>query len=218
MTVTDLLKEHFPTIVSVDFTAGMEEQLDKVEEGNTSWVEILKAFYEPFVKTLDAAQEALPMMKAEPEPTGEMCDKCGQPMVMRRGRFGQFIACSGFPACKNTKPLLKEIGVACPRPGCTGSIVERASRKGKFFGCSKYPECDFSSWDRPTDKTCANCGGPMGVRATRNGKWFLHCLNKECAGSKMMTAAGQDGAPLPEGAADENPSGEPDAAEPAAGV
>jgi DNA topoisomerase-1 len=160
--VNDLLVDHFPEVVDLGFTAQMEEELDQIAEGNKEWVPVLEDFYGPFSKSLQKAELLMPKVSMEPEPTGENCPVCGRPLIVKRGRFGKFISCSGFPECKFTKPWLNKIGVACPKDG--GDIVERKTRRGRFFyGCSNYPNCDFASWSRPVAQRCPKDGGLMVV-------------------------------------------------------
>ena len=177
--VVDLLKEHFPDIVNVDFTADMETKLDGIEEGEHYWKDVVRDFYEPFSKDLAAAEEKIGKIKIEDEVTDEICEKCGRNMVIKIGRFGKFLACPGFPACSNAKPLLEKIDVPCPE--CEhGEVVLRRSKKGRtFYGCSNYPECSFVSWDKPTGKRCPHCNSIMVERRTKKGKLII-CSNKEC--------------------------------------
>ncbi|MCL4531905.1 MAG: type I DNA topoisomerase, partial [Actinobacteria bacterium] len=143
--VNDLLVENFPEVIDVDFTANMEEKLDEVASGERPWVPVIREFYQPFRQELDKAGESIERVKIEPEPTDELCEKCGRPMVIRMGRFGKFMGCSGFPECRNAKPLLKKIGVACPE--CGADLVERQTKAHRtFYGCSRYPECKWTSW------------------------------------------------------------------------
>ncbi|MFH0801360.1 MAG: type I DNA topoisomerase [bacterium] len=178
--VTDLLIKHFQDIVNPDFTAAMEEKLDQIEEGQVNWVTVLRDFYGPFSRVLADAETQVEKVVLEPEITDEVCPKCGKPMVIKKGRFGKFLACSGYPECRSTKPFLKEVGLPCPNEGCTGQVIERRGKKAKFYGCSRYPECTFSSWDKPTDKKCVRCGKVMVLRATRGGKFYLACIDREC--------------------------------------
>ncbi len=176
--VVALLKEHFPNIIDTEFTAQMEQKLDEIEEGKEDWVQVVKEFYEPFAKQLDAAKEHMEEVSLPDEVTEEICELCGQNMVIKHGRFGKFLACPGFPECKNTKPILKEIGVECPE--CKGQIVERRSKRGRvFYGCSNYPECHFTMWNRPTGQRCPECGGLLVVKGGRRGEAIV-CSNKEC--------------------------------------
>jgi DNA topoisomerase-1 len=164
--VNDLLIEHFPDIMDVGFTSRMEEDLDRIAEGEKPWVAIVSEFYEPFSERVERAEEEMPEVKAEPEPIGRACPECGHDLVIRWGRYGKFISCSNFPNCRHTEPWLEKIGVACPKDG--GEIVERKTRKGRiFYGCSNYPECDFTSWKRPLPAPCPNCGGLL-VLANKN--------------------------------------------------
>lgn len=177
--VVDLLKEHFPDIIDVNFTAGLENKLDGIEEGVYYWKDILRDFYGPFEKELAAAEEKIGPVKIEDEVSDEICEKCGRNMVIKMGRFGKFLACPGFPECSNAKPLLEKIDVTCPV--ChEGEVVLRRSKKGRtFYGCSNYPECDFVSWDRPTGERCPKCNSIMVERNTKKGKLVI-CSNKEC--------------------------------------
>ncbi len=178
--VVDLLKEHFPQVIDVEFTARMEAHLDRIEEGDADWVDVIQKFYGPFEEALARAQKEMKAVEIEDEVTDELCPNCGRNLVVKWGRFGKFLACPGYPECKFTKPILNEIGVACPRCG-EGQIVERRTRRGRvFYGCSRYPECDFTSWQRPAGKNCPRCGTHM-VEQRRGGEVVrLACANKEC--------------------------------------
>ena len=178
MVVTDLLKEHFEKIVDVKFTAGMEQSLDKIENGDTKWEKLLQDFYNDFESSLKIAETALVGQKVKvPEvESDEVCELCGKKMVIKNGRFGKFLACPGFPQCKNAKPL-PEDEVKEPCPKCGGKLVKRKSKRGKtFYACSKYPECDFAAPGVPTGEICSECGGFMikGIRG-RN-----YCINSDC--------------------------------------
>ena len=177
--VVELLKEHFPDIIDVNFTASLESKLDGIEEGQYYWKDILRDFYGPFEKELAAAEEKIGPVKIEDEVSDEICEKCGRNMVIKMGRFGKFLACPGFPECSNAKPLLEKINVTCPV--ChQGEVVLRRSKKGRtFYGCSNYPDCDFVSWDRPTGERCPKCDSIMVERNTKKGKLVI-CSNKEC--------------------------------------
>ncbi|MDQ6767784.1 MAG: type I DNA topoisomerase [Candidatus Eremiobacteraeota bacterium] len=156
--VTDLLAEHFPEIVNENFTSEMERRLDRVEEAQDDWVSLLRAFYTPFAADLVRAEELFPKVELEEDETDEVCPACARPMKIKTGRFGKFLACSGYPECKTTKPIVKDSGVICPRDG--GRILERRSKRGRiFYGCEKYPACDFVAWDTPiVGSHCAVCG------------------------------------------------------------
>jgi DNA topoisomerase-1 len=140
--VVDLLVQHFPKILDFEFTALMEEELDKIEEGQLEWHRVLRDFYDPFSKHLEEARVKMRDVRREAVPTDEICDICGKPMVIRWGRFGQFLACSGFPDCRYTKSL--PTGFRCPQPGCDGDLVRRQSkRRQTFYGCTNYPKCTY---------------------------------------------------------------------------
>ncbi|MCF3942444.1 type I DNA topoisomerase [Oceanobacillus alkalisoli] len=155
--VSEAVEEYFPEIIDVDFTADMEKDLDAVEEGKSGWVEVIDNFYKDFEKRLDFAEKEMEKIEIKDEPAGIDCEKCGHEMVYKMGRYGTFIACSNFPDCRNTKPILKEIGVDCPT--CKeGNIVERKSKKRRvFYGCDRFPDCDFVSWDKPIARPCPKC-------------------------------------------------------------
>jgi len=181
--VNQLMEEFFPEILNVEFTAHMEDDLDHIEEGKKDWVEVLNEFYEPFSKRLKVAEDEMREVELKEEVSDEICDKCGRPFVYKMGRFGKFLACSGFPECRNTKPILKDIGVTCPKCG-EGRIIERRSKKGRvFYGCDKYPGCDYVSWDRPTDKACPACDSRLVEKRSRSGGRLL-C--PECGHSEEM--------------------------------
>ena len=148
-TVTEMLIEHFPEIMDVKFTAEMEGELDRIEEGHLEWVSVIRQFYTPFSTRVTTAQEKMRDVKREVTPTDYVCEKCGKPMVIKWGRFGQFLSCSDYPACKNARPV--PTGAACPQPGCGGELVERRARGRHFYGCSKYPACRYTSRRLPTD-------------------------------------------------------------------
>lgn len=174
--VVDLLKKYFPKIIEVKFTAEMEGRLDSIEKGELDWKEVIRNFYEPFQKVLKTAEEEIGSIKLEEEVTDEKCEKCGRNMVIKTGRYGKFMACPGFPECRNTKPILESIGVNCPR--CGSNIVIRRSKRGKvFYGCSSYPACNFLSWDKPTEKKCPECGTQLVEKQKRNqGAYFALSL------------------------------------------
>jgi len=178
-TVNGLLNEYFPDVTDIEFTAQLEKRLDEIEEGKEQWQQILKDFYSDFKERLDEAFENMEKVNMDIE-TDIKCDKCGRPMVIKHGRYGKFLACSGFPECKNTKPYLDKIGVDCPK--CEdGDVVKRKSKKGKtFYGCSNYPDCDFVSWDKPTDKKCPKCGSMMVEKYSKKKGKYYKCTNKEC--------------------------------------
>ena len=244
--VSDLLVENFPDILSVDFTAKMENDLDRVETAEADALAILSRFYDTFEKRLASASDHMLSVKGVGVPTnqpcplcgkelhikvgkngpflacegypecqysrnyvrdekgnitalepdheaaeGEVCDACGRPMVVRQGRFGDFLACSGYPECKKTRSLVSKTGAAstgvkCPEKDCDGELVERTSKRGKiFYGCSRFPKCNFATWDKPVARKCPDCGAPIMVEkeTKRDGK-IIKCLDKECGYSE----------------------------------
>jgi len=232
--VNSLLVKSFPEIVSTDFTAQMEEQLDAVEDGTADWVKLLKNFYEPFKVDLEKAKIEMRDLKREEKPTDEVCEKCGKPMVIKWGRNGHFLACTGYPECRNTKEYRQRadgtleiipstrptdqvcptcgspmvirrgrfgefqacskypeckttapisIGVACPRPNCGGYVTEKRSKRGKvFYGCSNYSktQCDFVSWDRPVPQACPKCAAPFLVKKISKTGTRIRCIKDDC--------------------------------------
>ncbi len=183
--VTDMLAEHFPNVLDVHFTAGMEKNLDLIEDGEKDWVEVIDKFYKPFSKTLSEADAKIPKLELEPEMTDEVCDKCEKPMIIKYGRFGKFMACSGYPDCKNAKPIIQEIGVPCPEEGCGGQIVERKSKKGKFYGCSNYPNCKFASWNKPLNERCKKCDKLLVLKFSKQGRVYKSCMDAKCQKQKF---------------------------------
>jgi len=245
--VNGLLVEHFPTVMNVEFTALMETSLDKVEEGEVDWLELLKKFYGPFLESLDQAQQGMKSIKQQAIPTEikcmlcngtmmirwgrrgeflacenypeckhsqnftkgkdgtiipvepheaeeseEVCEKCGRPMVYKQGRFGKFLACSGYPDCRHIRP--QSTGVSCPEQGCTGEIVQKISKRGKvFYACSRYPECKFALWDKPVARKCPQCDNPYLLEKQRkNGAPRLQCPKKSCNYSAAPAAEDDD--------------------------
>ena len=178
--VTDMLEEYFKDIVDVKFTANLEGELDEVADGTLNKNDLLRKFYAPFEETLKNAEEVIGTVEIPDEVTDIPCDKCGRMMVVKQGRFGKFLACPGFPDCRNAKPLLRDTGVACPK--CGGKIVERKSRRGRaFFGCDRYPDCDYTTWDEPQQETCKVCGAFMQKHRYRTGRSILYCSNETCS-------------------------------------
>jgi DNA topoisomerase-1 len=165
----ELALEFFPEVLDVEFTAKMEQELDDVEEGKVRWEKIIDAFYQEFEKRLKIAEEEMQSVEIKDEPAGEDCEQCGNPMVFKMGRYGKFMACSNFPDCRNTKPIVKEIGVTCPK--CKeGQIIERRSKKKRlFYGCNRFPECDFLSWDKPLPRSCPKCEGMLVEKKLKKG-------------------------------------------------
>ncbi|MGY3415324.1 DNA topoisomerase-1 [Bacillus mycoides] len=168
--VIELILEFFPEIINIEFTANMEQSLDEVEEGNANWVKIVDDFYVGFEPRLEKAEKEMREVEIKDEPAGEDCELCSHPMVFKMGKYGKFMACSNFPECRNTKPIVKEIGVTCPK--CDkGQIIERRSNKKKrlFYGCGTYPECDFVSWDKPIGRKCPKCEGMLVEKKLKKG-------------------------------------------------
>ncbi|MFQ6026914.1 MAG: type I DNA topoisomerase [Dehalococcoidia bacterium] len=189
--VTDLLTQFFTGVMNLDFTAQMEEELDEVSRGEREWVPMLREFYGPFEKDLETANENMPRVKLE-EATDEICEECGRSMVIKTGRFGRFIACTGFPDCRTTKPILKKTGATCPKPDCGGDIVERRSRGSRrpFWGCSKYPNCDFIINRRPVAAPCPECDSLM----VEEGRDQVACTS--CAWKGLKSEHEQEPAPV----------------------
>lgn len=154
--VNDLLVKNFPEIIDIDFTANMENKLDEIASGKVKWVPIISDFYFPFEKNLEEKYEKIKKIEIPDKISNEKCEKCGKPMLIKQGRFGEFLACSGFPECKNTKSLNEDIGILCPK--CGNKIVVRKTKKGRtFYGCKGYPSCKFASWYEPIEKPCPSC-------------------------------------------------------------
>jgi DNA topoisomerase-1 len=165
--VNDLLTQHFPDIVDIKFTANMEEELDEIANQSRDWVGVVQDFYTPFEKSLQNASLLMARVKLAPELTEEICPDCGKPLAIKTGRYGKFLACSGYPECKYTKPYQIKIGVSCPQ--CGNELVERLTKKKRiFYGCSNYPNCQFATNFRPLPQPCPNCGGLLTLY---RGKW-----------------------------------------------
>lgn len=176
--VVELLNEYFPEIVNTTFTAEVESQLDRVEANEMEWQDVLATFYGPFAEELARAEADVEKMELPEEVTDEVCERCKKPMVVKYGRFGKFLACSGYPECDFTKPFLEKTAALCPR--CGRPVVVRRTRKGRtFYGCSGYPECDFVTWNQPTDKVCPQCGSSMAVKR-RGQRESVQCLKEGC--------------------------------------
>ncbi|MDD5922064.1 MAG: type I DNA topoisomerase [Eubacteriales bacterium] len=175
--VDGMMEENFKDIVDAGFTAEMEDKLDDVEIKGADWKQVIRSFYGPFHQELEKAEQNIPKVEIEDRPAGVNCEICGRPMVIKTGRYGEFLACSGYPECKNTKPLIKEIGVSCPK--CGKPLVQKRSRRGRiFYGCSGYPDCDMSYWNKPVNKKCPKCGALLVEKKGKNTT--LACSNKEC--------------------------------------
>ena len=181
--IVDLMKDYFGEVIDVEFTASMEDQLDAVEAGELDWVKVVDDFYRPFAVSLSHAEQEIEKVVIKPEESGELCEKCGKPMVYRMGRYGRFLACSGFPECRNTKAIVTATNVKCL--ACGGTIVQRKSRTGRlFYGCDHYPECGYISWDPPIEEKCPLCGTQLTERQLRGGGSQKVCPNKDCPGKE----------------------------------
>ncbi len=175
--VNNIMKEHFDNIINIDFTAKMEEDLDKVSEGDMEWKEVIRQFYAPFSETLAVAEEKIGDVTIADEETDIICDRCGRNMVIKFGKFGKFLACPGFPDCKNAKPLYEEAGVTCPT--CGGKILIKKTKKGRrYYGCENNPDCSFISWSKPTGEKCPVCQDFLVEKGTKNLK--VVCNNNKC--------------------------------------
>ena len=172
--VNNIMKQSFPSIVDVNFTANMESLLDGVEEGKVNWKTIIENFYPDIEEAVEKAQKELAEVKIEDEVTDVVCEQCGRNMVIKYGPHGRFLACPGFPECRNTKPYLEKVGVACPI--CGKDVVLRKTKKGrKYYGCEDNPECEFMSWQKPSDQKCPRCGSYMVEKGNK-----LCCSNEQC--------------------------------------
>jgi len=185
--VITLLKEHFPDVLNLEFTANLEEKLDLIEEGKAPWKAVVEDYYTPFSVALAEAEEKIGKVKIEDQVSEEICETCGRNMVIKMGRYGKFLACPGFPECRNTKPLFEEVGANCPT--CAKPLVVRRSKKGrKFYGCLGYPECDFVSWEMPAPDPCPECQQMMVIKSTKRQKKHV-CTNPECRHTIVLEEA-----------------------------
>ena len=177
--ITGMMQEYFSGIVDIDFTADLENKLDAVEEGTQDWKAILRDFWPEFEKTLTVAEKEIEKIEVRDEVSDVACDKCGAMMVYKMGRYGRFLACPNFPACRNTKAILTYLDAPCPR--CGGNLMEKISKKNrKFYGCVNYPTCDFVSWDKPVAEHCPNCGQYMVEKKNAKGETWHNCTNEQC--------------------------------------
>lgn len=167
--VHNAVNEFFPDIIDVEFTAQMENELDGIEDGEKQWKHVIDHFYKDFEKHVEYADAEMEKIEIKDEPAGEDCEKCGEPMVYKLGRYGKFMACSGFPDCRNTKAIMKPIGVDCP--DCKeGQVVERKSKTRRtFYGCDRYPECEYVSWDKPVARPCPKCDSTLVEKKSKKG-------------------------------------------------
>jgi len=177
--ITAMMTEYFGTIIDTEFTASLEDKLDTVEEGTAQWKDILREFYPPFAEMLGVAEEQIEKVEVKDEVSDVACDKCGSLMVYKMGRFGKFLACPNFPACRNAKPILHYIDAPCPK--CNSRLMEKTSKKNrKFYGCERYPECDFVSWEMPITDKCPKCGTYMVEKKGKRGETIHLCANETC--------------------------------------
>ena len=175
--VTELMEQYFTEIVDAGFTAEMEDKLDDIEAKDLNWKQVVREFYGPLKEELEAADKAIEKVKLEDTLSGDICELCGRPMAIKTGRFGEFLACTGYPECKNTKAIVKSINVKCP--DCGGDIVAKRGRSGKiFYGCSNYPDCKRAFWYKPTNRKCPQCGQLLLEKHTKNTKYV--CSNDKC--------------------------------------
>ncbi len=179
--ITQLMKEQFPEIVDLEFTAHMEKQLDGVENGKANWVKVLEEFYKGFVVALRRAEENLEKVRVPEVESGEVCELCGRRMVIKTGRYGKFLACPGYPTCKNTRRIVESTDGVCPQ--CGGAIVAKKSKGGrKFFGCANYPKCNFATWNEPSKELCPRCGKTLFRKKGKSAE--LICLTPGCGDDK----------------------------------
>ncbi|MGL4991112.1 MAG: type I DNA topoisomerase [Sarcina sp.] len=177
--VNSIISEYFKTIVDADFTASMETKLDRVEEGTLKWEEVVDEFFRPLMEDIKKAESEISKIVIEDKISDVPCDKCGRMMVIKHGRFGDFLACPGYPECENTKPIVEKVDAICPI--CGGEVVVKRSKKGnRFYGCSNYPECNFVSWNEPSNTKCPKCGEFMMKKYSKAKGQYLECSNKEC--------------------------------------
>ena len=183
--VNNILSDYFKQIVDVDFTADMERKLDDIEEGNVVWTKVVEEFFAPLKVAIDKAEKEISKVVIEDKVSDVPCDKCGRMMVIKKGRYGTFLACPGYPECQNAKPIVEELDVPCPK--CGGKVLVKRSKKGKkFFGCSNYPECDFVSWNEPIKEPCSECGSYMTIKFSKTKGKYALCSNSECGNIKPL--------------------------------
>ncbi len=180
--VNEVMTEYFKDIVDVDFTAEMEEKLDEIEEKGIRWQKVVEDFYRPLETMIEQAEKSMEKIEIEETKTDEICELCGKNMIIKHGRYGKFLACPGFPQCRNTKPFLEKVGVKCPK--CGGDVVIKRTKRGRiFYGCSNYPKCDFMTWHRPSDKKCDLCKEQLWETRGKKDE-NLVCLNEKCQNYK----------------------------------
>lgn len=181
--VVDMLTKYFTDLIDIPFSAELENELDEIAEHKADKNEIIQKFYDPFAQLLAIADKEIKAVEMPVEVSDVPCEKCGRMMVVKEGRFGKFLACPGFPECRNTKPILKKIGIKCPE--CGGDVIERKTKSRRiFYGCANYPKCSFTSWDRPTEQKCDKCGKMLLEHVERNGRKHLYCIDPGCPNGK----------------------------------
>jgi DNA topoisomerase-1 len=187
-----MMKQKFSDIVDVEFTAELENKLDDIENGGQQWKNVLRDFYKPFEQTIEEADKSIERVELPVKESDVVCEKCGRTMVYKDGRFGPFLACPGYPECRNTKPVVKYIDTPCPK--CGKRIVEKRSAKTRktFYGCEGYPECDFVSWDMPIAEKCEACGSMMVLHRLSGGSSFKKCSNPNCVKNQKRKAEGSE--------------------------
>ncbi|WP_252254374.1 type I DNA topoisomerase [Clostridium sp. ZBS12] len=183
--VNNIVSEYFTQIVDADFTADMEKKLDNVEEGSESWTQIVEEFFTPLKIAIEKAEKEISKVVIEDKVSDVKCDKCGRMMVIKRGRYGEFLACPGYPECKNAKPIVEELDVPCPECGKT-IVVKKSKRGKKFFGCSGYPECTFVSWYEPVKDKCPKCDSYMVLKYSKTKGKYIKCSNGDCDYTKEL--------------------------------
>jgi len=177
--VTKLLTDYFKDIINVEFTANMEKELDNIADGEEKWIDVIKKFYVSFEKALEVAEEKIGKIEIPDEVSDEVCEYCGRNLVYKMGKYGKFLACPGFPECRNTKAIVESTGIKCPKCN-SGQLIARKTKKGrKFYGCSNYPKCDFTSWDEPVKEVCPKCGSHLAKKQNTKQN-ILKCLNENC--------------------------------------
>lgn len=183
--VNNIMSEYFKQIVDVDFTADMEKKLDNVEEGKEEWRKVVAEFFGPLKVAIDKAEREVSKVVIEDKVSDVQCDKCGRMMVIKKGRYGEFLACPGYPECKNVKPIVEELDVPCPE--CGKKVVVKKSKRGKkFYGCSGYPECKFVSWNEPVKEKCPECNSYMVKKYSKKTGDYIQCSNSECGYKKEL--------------------------------
>ncbi|MDD7793780.1 type I DNA topoisomerase [Clostridium sp. 'White wine YQ'] len=189
--VNTIMSDYFNEIVDTDFTAEMESKLDNIEEGKDNWKKIVEEFFTPLKVSIEKAETEVSKIVIEDKVSDVPCDKCGRMMVIKHGRFGDFLACPGYPECQNTKPIVHEIDAPCPK--CGGKVLLKRSKKGnKFYGCSNYPNCDFVSWHEPAKEKCDKCNSPMVYKYSKSKGKYLECTNSECGNKVPVTTENEE--------------------------